>query len=98
MRVGLHWTQIVDGDDLDVLSPALDDGAQHQPADTAKTVNGNTNGHDLFLLQTHEGGIGRGFRGDTELLVEYLIGRTGAEPVHADKGAGRPYIALPAER
>src|SRR5258706_3452286 len=97
MRIGLDWAQIVDRHDLDVLAPTFDDGAQHQPADAAKTVDRNTNGHDLFLLQTREGGFGRGFGGNTELLVQVLVGRAGAEPAHADKGARRAYITLPAE-
>src|SRR6266700_7840972 len=98
MRIGLDWAQIVDRHDLDVLAPTFDDGAQHQPADAAKTVDRDTNGHALFLLQTREGGLGRSFRSNTEFFVKNLIGRAGAETVHADKGARRPRITIPAER
>ncbi len=46
MRVGLDRPQIVDADDLDVLAPALGDGAQDVAADAAKPVDGYADCHD----------------------------------------------------
>ena len=45
MRVRLDAAEIVDRDRLDVLAPALDDGAQHQAADASETVDGDLHGH-----------------------------------------------------
>src|SRR5262249_50714352 len=38
-----------------------------------------------WFLQLAECGIGNAFGGDAEVLVEVLIGRTGAKAAHADK-------------
>jgi len=43
VRVGLDRTQIVEGDDLDVLASGLHNGAQDIAADAAKPVDGDAN-------------------------------------------------------
>jgi len=45
MGVGFHRTQIVEGDDLDIVAPAFQDGAQHQAADAPESVDRDTNWH-----------------------------------------------------
>jgi len=45
MGVGLDRPEIVDRDDLEVVAPALVDGPQNQPTDTAETVDRDANGH-----------------------------------------------------
>src|SRR5690349_10945056 len=50
------------------------------------------------LLEARQGRPGSSLGGNTELFIEFLIGRTGAKPMHPDKCAAAPYIALPAER
>ncbi len=47
VRVGFHRAEVVDTDDLDVLAPGFDDGAQDVTADAAEAINTNTNGHVL---------------------------------------------------
>src|SRR6516165_7073048 len=47
MCIGLHRSEIVDADHLDVLAIVLGDGAQHVAADAAKAVDGNPNCHGL---------------------------------------------------
>ena len=42
--------QVVDGDALDIGAPALDHGAQHQPADAPEPVDGNFHSHGIFLI------------------------------------------------
>jgi hypothetical protein len=46
MRIGLGWSQIVDGDDLKVFAPGFDDATQHQAPNASETVDRDTNGHD----------------------------------------------------
>ena len=48
MGVRLDAAEVVDGDDLDIRPPALDDGAQHQAPDAAKPVDENLDGHGVF--------------------------------------------------
>ena len=48
MGVGLDRAEIVDGDDLDVLAAALDDGAQHVAADASETVDRDLDCHVLL--------------------------------------------------
>ncbi len=43
MGVGLDRAQIVDGDDLDVVAAAFQDGAQHQAADAPESVDRDAN-------------------------------------------------------
>src|SRR5262249_35656754 len=45
--VGLDRSEIVDGDDLDIVALGLDNGAQDITADTAEPVDGTTNRHSL---------------------------------------------------
>ena len=45
MGVGLHRAQVVDRHHLDVAPGVFDDRPQHQPADAAKAVDGDANGH-----------------------------------------------------
>ena len=45
VRIRGHGAEIVDGDDFDVIAVMLDDRTQHQPADAAKSINRNPNGH-----------------------------------------------------
>ena len=47
VRVGFHRTQVVDGDDIDVIAARLHDGPKHKPANAAKPVDGNFDGHGL---------------------------------------------------
>jgi len=46
--VGFDRAQVVDRHHLDVAPPMLDDGAQHQPADAAKAVDGDAKGHGRY--------------------------------------------------
>ena len=48
MGVGLDRTEIVDGDDLDVLAAGFGDGAQHVAADAAESVDCNPDCHDTL--------------------------------------------------
>ena len=48
VRVGLHGTQIVDGDDLDVLAARLQNSAQHQPPNPAEAIDRYLGNHRLF--------------------------------------------------
>ena len=48
VRVGLHRTQIVDGDDLDVLAARLQNSAQHQPPNPAEAIDRYLGNHRLF--------------------------------------------------
>ena len=48
MRIGFHRTQIIDADNLKIRAAGFDDGTQHIAADTAKTIDGNTQGHSGF--------------------------------------------------
>ena len=67
VRVGLDRSEIVDGDDFDIVAVGLDDGAQDIAADAAKAVNGNANGHIslpgllplLILPRERKGGEGQ---------------------------------------
>ena len=45
MGVGLDRSEIVDGDDFDIVAPGLDGGAQNVAADAAKSVDGYANRH-----------------------------------------------------
>src|SRR6516225_9789626 len=47
MCIGLHRSEVVDADHLDVLAIVLGDGAQHVAADAAKAVDGDPNCHGL---------------------------------------------------
>ena len=61
MGVGLDRAEIVDADDLDVLAPGFDDGAQDVAADAAEPVDRDPNGHfpvppyGFVVLQTTPG-------------------------------------------
>ena len=50
VRVGLDRSEIVDGEDFDILAVRLDGGAQNVAADAAKSVDGNANRHFPGLL------------------------------------------------
>ena len=45
--VGLHRTQIVDGDDLDVLAARFQNRAQHEPPDAAEAIDRYLGNHRL---------------------------------------------------
>ena len=45
VRVGVVVGQIVDRDDLDIVAARFVNSPQHQPADTAKSIDGNLNSH-----------------------------------------------------
>src|SRR4029077_16329473 len=48
MRVRMDGAEVVDGDALDVLAPALVQRAQHQPPDAAAPVDRNPRSHQLL--------------------------------------------------
>src|SRR4029079_2183008 len=50
MRVGLDGREIVDGDDLDIVPPGFDRGAQDIAADAAESVDGYPYRHFADLL------------------------------------------------
>ena len=50
MRIGLDRGEIVNGDDLDILAPSLDRGAQDIAADAAEAVDGYANRHAFLRL------------------------------------------------
>src|SRR4051812_43848801 len=52
----------------------------------------------FLLLKPRQRGIGGGFRGDSEMLVQILRRRAGAKTAHADEGAIGTGIMLPTHR
>src|SRR5580704_2383436 len=48
VRVRLHGTEIVDGDDLDVLAARLQNPTQHQPPNPAEAIDRYLGNHRLF--------------------------------------------------
>ena len=50
MRIGLDRGEIVHGDDLDILAPSLDHGAQDIAADAAEAVDGYANRHAFLVI------------------------------------------------
>lgn len=45
MRVGGGGREVVDGDDFDVGAVRLLNGAEHEAANTAKSIDSDANGH-----------------------------------------------------
>src|SRR5690606_17252026 len=48
MSIGFNWSEIVNRYNLNVLTPALSDGAQDVAPDAAKTVDGDSDSHFRF--------------------------------------------------
>jgi hypothetical protein len=49
MCIGFHATQIIDGNAFHIAAIAFNHRAQHQAPDAPKPINGNLDGHDIFL-------------------------------------------------
>ena len=47
--IGFHRAEIVDGHHFDIGAAALDDRPQNVAADTAKSIDGDANCHDVLL-------------------------------------------------
>ena len=105
MRIRLDRTEIVDRHDLQILAAAFMQGAKHQTADAAETVDCHTSSH-LFLqtrtdrVRLLDTGFRRcynRFRGNAEMLVQLGCRGGGAETGHADKATLLAQITFPAE-
>jgi hypothetical protein len=49
MGVGLGRSKVVDGNDIDVLATALNDGAKNVASDAAKSVDRHPDSHPFLL-------------------------------------------------
>src|SRR5580658_10669278 len=81
VSVGLDRTQIVDGDDLDVLAARLQNSAQHEPPDAAEAVDRNFGNHPHFSSRARSTGA-------TSRQMRALNVRSSAQsPLPFDAGA-----------
>jgi hypothetical protein len=49
VRIRLDRAEVVDRHDIDILAPGFVDGADDVAADAAKSVDGDSDGHDFLL-------------------------------------------------
>jgi hypothetical protein len=49
MRIGFHATQIIDRNAFHIAAIAFNHRAQHQAPDAPEPIDGNLDGHDIFL-------------------------------------------------
>src|ERR1700761_4357465 len=104
VSVGLSTAEVVDRDRRDIVTTALNHGAQHEPADAAKSVDGDLHRHDGIPSVSFgpsaeplaDGGYD-GFGGDTEVFVKKFIRRRGSKVGHTDEDPITTEPALPAE-
>jgi hypothetical protein len=99
VRVGLDRAEIVDGDDLDVVRPDSTMARRMLRPMRPNPLMATFTAMLRSLLRAsagrprrttlHGGAGGHGFGRDAEMLVEFLVGRAGAEAGHADEGAVR---------